>query len=152
MAKKMTPIMEAKLKFEETGLPEDELAYLRLVAEEKPEPKEAKKDDTLVLADAIIKAVNKSNSAPLRQTKQHLHKLIMCDEVILERSEKDSSRLTLVETIREGVPVYEKNLPIYNRSILGQPRAKVLIPQKDKDKFIKSLSGKIDEIKKATKE
>lgn len=148
----MTPIMEAKAKFEETGLPEDELVYLRLLAEEKPEPKESKKDDTLGLADAIIKAVNKSNSAPLRQTKQHLHKLIMCDEVILERSEKDSSKLTLVETIREGVPVQEKNLPIYNRSILGQPRAKVLIPQKDKDKFIKGLSGKIDEIKKATKE
>ena len=146
MAKKMTPIMEAKVKFEESGLPEDELVYLRLLAEDKPAPKE-KSEDIMSLADAIIKATNKSNSAPLRPTKQHLNKLVMCDEVILERSEKDSSKLTLVETIREGVPVYEKNLPIYNRSILGQPRAKVLIPQKDKDKFIKSLSGKIDEIK-----
>lgn len=146
----MTPLMEAKSKFEESGLPEDELVYLRLLAEDKPAPKEVK-EDTLSLADAIIKAVNKSNSAPLRPTKQHLNKLVICDEVILERSEKDSSKLTLVETIREGVPVNEKNIPIYNKSILIQPRAKVLIPQKDKDKFIKSLSGKIDELKK-TKE
>ena len=78
-----------------------------------------------------------------------MDKIILCDEVILERSEKDASRLTLVETIREGVSMSINRIAVYNRAILSQTRAKVLIPQKDKDKFIESISK---EIKKQSKE
>ena len=147
--KKISPLDEAKLKFDETGLPEDELVYLRLLAEEKAEAAPQVKNETLGLADAIIKAVNKHSKPLSRPTKQYLDKLIKCDEVILERSEKDPSKLTLVETIREGVPMSEKNLIKYNQSILTQTRAKVLIPQENKEKFIAAISKRIkDETKK----
>lgn len=150
MAKKqLTPLQEAKKQFEETGLPEDELVYLRLMASEKEEAEPKPNNETLGLADAIIKAVSKSSKPLSRPTKQHLDKLIKCDEVILERSEKDQSKLTLVETIREGVPMSEKNLIKYNQSILTQTRAKVLIPQENKEKFIAAISKRIkDETKK----
>lgn len=149
MSKKLTPLQEAENKFKETGLPEDELVYLRLLAAQPAKVEVKAEEKTLDLAQAIIHAVNKSQQSPMRETKQHMDKIILCDEVILERSEKDASRLTLVETIREGVSMSINRIAVYNRAILSQTRAKVLIPQKDKDKFIESISK---EIKKQSKE
>ena len=149
MSKKLTPLQEAENKFNETGLPEDELVYLRLLAAQPAKVEVKAEEKTLDLAQAIIHAVNKSQQSPMRETKQHMDKIILCDEVILERSEKDASRLTLVETIREGVSMSINRIAVYNRAILSQTRAKVLIPQKDKDKFIESISK---EIKKQSKE
>jgi len=150
MAKKLTALQEAEKKFKETGLPEDELVYLRLLAQEKPVMAELKetKSETMDLANAIIHAVNKSQSIPLRPTKKFLDQIIICDEVILERSEKDISKLTVVETIREGIAMNVKRIATYNNSILHQTRAKVLIPQKDKEKFIESISREIKKINK----
>lgn len=149
MSKKLTPLQEAESKFKETGSPDDELVYLRLLASQPSKVEVKAEEKTMDLAQAIIHAVNKSQQSPMRETKQHMDKIILCDEVILERSEKDASRLTLVETIREGVSMSINRIAIYNRAILSQTRAKVLIPQKDKDKFIESISK---EIKKQSKE
>lgn len=149
MSKKLTPLQEAENKFKETGSPDDELVYLRLLAAQPAKVEVKAEEKTMDLAQAIIHAVNKSQQSPMRETKQHMDKIILCDEVILERSEKDASRLTLVETIREGVSMSINRIAIYNRAILSQTRAKVLIPQKDKDKFIESISK---EIKKQSKE
>lgn len=149
MSKKLTPLQEAESKFKETGSPDDELVYLRLLAAQPAKVEVKAEEKTMDLAQAIIHAVNKSQQSPMRETKQHMDKIILCDEVILERSEKDASRLTLVETIREGVSMSINRIAIYNRAILSQTRAKVLIPQKDKDKFIESISK---EIKKQSKE
>ena len=149
MSKKLTPLQEAENKFKETGSPDDELVYLRLLAAQPAKIEVKTEEKTMDLAQAIIHAVNKSQQSPMRETKQHMDKIILCDEVILERSEKDASRLTLVETIREGVSMSINRIAVYNRAILSQTRAKVLIPQKDKDKFIESISK---EIKKQSKE
>lgn len=149
MSKKLTPLQEAENKFKETGSPDDELVYLRLLAAQPAKVEVKAEEKTMDLAQAIIHAVNKSQQTPMRETKQHMDKIILCDEVILERSEKDASRLTLVETIREGVSMSINRIAVYNRAILSQTRAKVLIPQKDKDKFIESISK---EIKKQSKE
>lgn len=149
MSKKLTPLQEAENKFKETGSPDDELVYLRLLSAQPAKVEVKAEEKTLDLAQAIIHAVNKSQQTPMRETKQHMDKIILCDEVILERSEKDASRLTLVETIREGVSMSISRIAVYNRAILSQTRAKVLIPQKDKDKFIESISK---EIKKQSKE
>ena len=149
MSKKLTPLQEAENKFKETGSPDDELVYLRLLAAQPAKVEVKAEEKTMDLAQAIIHAVNKSQQSPMRETKQHMDKIILCDEVILERSEKDASRLTLVETIREGVSMNVNRIAVYNRAILSQTRAKVLIPQKDKDKFIESISK---EIKKQSKE
>ena len=149
MSKKLTPLQEAENKFKETGSPDDELVYLRLLAAQPAKIEVKAEEKTMDLAQAIIHAVNKSQQSPMRETKQHMDKIILCDEVILERSEKDASRLTLVETIREGVSMNVNRIAVYNRAILSQTRAKVLIPQKDKDKFIESISK---EIKKQSKE
>lgn len=149
MSKKLTPLQEAESKFKETGSPDDELVYLRLLAAQPAKVEVKAEEKTMDLAQAIIHAVNKSQQSPMRETKQHMDKIILCDEVILERSEKDASRLTLVETIREGVSMSINRIAVYNRAILSQTRAKVLIPQKDKDKFIESISK---EIKKQSKE
>lgn len=149
MSKKLTPLQEAENKFKETGSPDDELVYLRLLAAQPAKVEVKAEEKTMDLAQAIIHAVNKSQQSPMRETKQHMDKIILCDEVILERSEKDASRLTLVETIREGVSMSINRIAVYNRAILSQTRAKVLIPQKDKDKFIESISK---EIKKQSKE
>lgn len=149
MSKKLTPLQEAENKFKETGSPDDELVYLRLLAAQPAKVEVKAEEKTIDLAQAIIHAVNKSQQSPMRETKQHMDKIILCDEVILERSEKDASRLTLVETIREGVSMSINRIAVYNRAILSQTRAKVLIPQKDKDKFIESISK---EIKKQSKE
>ena len=148
MAKKLTPLQEAESKFKETGSPDDELVYLRLLAAQPAKVEVKAEEKTMDLAQAIIHAVNKSQQAPMRETKQHMDKIILCDEVILERSEKDQSKLTLVETIREGISMNVNRIATYNRAILSQTRAKVLIPQKDKDKFIASISS---EIKKQSK-
>ena len=149
MSKKLTPLQEAENKFKETGSQDDELVYLRLLAAQPAKVEVKAEEKTLDLAQAIIHAVNKSQQTPMRETKQHMDKIILCDEVILERSEKDASRLTMVETIREGVSMSISRIAVYNRAILSQTRAKVLIPQKDKDKFIESISK---EIKKQSKE
>lgn len=149
MSKKLTPLQEAENKFKETGSSDDELVYLRLLAAQPAKVEVKAEEKTMDLAQAIIHAVNKSQQSPMRETKQHMDKIILCDEVILERSEKDASRLTLVETIREGVSMSINRIAVYNRAILSQTRAKVLIPQKDKDKFIESISK---EIKKQSKE
>ena len=149
MSKKLTPLQEAENKFKETGSPDDELVYLRLLAAQPAKVEVETEEKTMDLAQAIIHAVNKSQQSPMRETKQHMDNIILCDEVILERSEKDASRLTLVETIREGVSMSINRIAVYNRAILSQTRAKVLIPQKDKDKFIESISK---EIKKQSKE
>ena len=149
MSKKLTPLQEAENKFKETGSPDDELVYLRLLAAQPAKVEVKAEEKTMDLAQAIIHAVNKSQQTPMRETKQHMDKIILCDEVILERSEKDASKLTLVETIREGVSMSISRIAVYNRAILSQTRAKVLIPQKDKDKFIESISK---EIKKQSKE
>ena len=149
MSKKLTPLQEAESKFKETGSPDDELVYLRLLAAQPAKVEVKAEEKTMDLAQAIIHAVNKSQQSPMRETKQNMDKIILCDEVILERSEKDASRLTLVETIRQGVSMSINRIAVYNRAILSQTRAKVLIPQKDKDKFIESISK---EIKKQSKE
>lgn len=125
------------MKFKETGAPEDELAYLRAKIKDKPEPETNQAVD---IAKAIADAMEKKNLPVMRKTKTSLDTLVLCDEVILERSENGKGDFRLVETLRPNVKIHKKNLPIVNQSILRQERVKVYIPQEGKDKFIKQLS------------
>lgn len=145
-------VAEARAKFEASGLAGDELALLRLekqLADEKLEaaktvvPVDYEADKAKAIAEAVAKAVGnavKQNNMPKqRETKKFLDRIVVCDEVIVERSENNNNELTLVETLRQGVTVTEAELNIFNQSILGQSRAKVLVPQKDKKAFLSRM-------------
>jgi hypothetical protein len=78
----------------------------------------------------------------MREVKQQLDKLIACDEVIVERSEKDSRDIRIVETIREGVKVTEDVIRTYNLSLFNQTRAKVLLPVKNRKEYMSQIGTK----------
>lgn len=145
MSKLEKAYAEAKAKFEASGSAEDELAMLRLEVQLKAETKSANNnsvDTAKAIAEAVANAVKQNNNPRMREVKQQLDKLIACDEVIVERSEKDSRDIRIIETIREGVKVPEDVIRTYNLSMFNQTRAKVLLPVKNRKEYMNQMGTK----------
>lgn len=130
-------LKELEQKFQESQDPADEIAYLK--AKIELSENSDVKNDTVDIATAIANAIEKKNLPVMRKTKQYVNDLIICDEVILERSETGKGDFRIVETLREGIKITKKHMEVFNQSILKQNRCKALMPQKNKENFIKQL-------------
>lgn len=114
---------------------------LQIAKDQKPEVKEVIKevikevpanesnvDMATAISGALVDALEKQKVGHLRPVKQFEHLNIKCDEYIVNRSERDSSQFVVGERIRTGVQVTKQVMTDYNKAILQQSCAKVLIP------------------------
>lgn len=89
------------------------------------------------IGEAIKSALKSKDLPPMRPVKALMGNIITCDEVIVERSEKDKS-LVVVEVLRKNVKISKRTFDIMNKSVLTQSRCKAYIVKgKKADSLIK---------------